>query len=287
MLKKPREQIDISILYNTINDIRKNPSKYQNILSQHLSYINSLNNEFNLPNKPKIILKEGVQAFKEAITFLETLKPMSSLRINFGLVMFAQYVLGDRLKNQNKMELNISNEKFKKYGSFDLLEEIVFADTFLNYTDNYDEIVILNLLVCDGEPKRIFRNAIFSREYNEIGIAVNLWDNDIKIGIEIITAKNFVSKCKIKDGLLTELENKAQSFQEKKQKIIEEAENEINERVKKSDLYTNKNYFDIKEEKHVFFNEELNLLSVYKTFLFLYENGGESEISISKAIKCE
>ena len=192
-----------------------------------------------------------------------------------------------RLKNQNKMKLNISNEKFKKYGSFDLLEEIVFADTFLNYTDNYDEIVILNLLVCDGEPKRIFRNAIFSREYNEIGIAVNLWDNDIKIGIEIITAKNFVSKCKIKDGLLTELENKAQSFQEKKQKIIEEAENEINERVKKSDLYTNKNYFDIKEEKHVFFNEELNLLSVYKTFLFLYENGGESEISISKAIKCE
>ena len=165
MLKKPREQIDISILYNTINDIRKNPSKYQNILSQHLSYINSLNNEFNLPNKPKIILKEGVQALKEAITFLETLKPMSSLRINFGLVMFAQYVLGDRLKNQNKMKLNISNEKFKKYGSFDLLEEIVFADTFLNYTDNYDEIVILNLLVCDGEPKRIFRNAIFSREY--------------------------------------------------------------------------------------------------------------------------
>lgn len=285
MLKKPKEPIDISVLYNTINDIRKNPSKYKNILSQHLSYINNLNNEFNLPNKPKIILKEGAKAFNEAISFLETVKPITSLRINFRLVMFAQYVLENRLKGQNKMDLCIYNEQFKKYGSFDLIEEIVFSDSFLNYTDNYDEIVIINLLVCDGDPKRRFRNAIFSKEYNEIGLAVGLWDNDIKIGIEIITAKNFISKCKIKERLLNELESK--TFQEKKEKIIEEAENEINERVKKSDLYTNKNYFDIKEEKYVIFNEDLNILSLYKTFLFLYENGGESEISISKAIKFE
>ena len=285
MLKKPKEDIDISVIYNTINDIRKNPKKYKNILSQHMSYINTFNNVLTLPNKPKIALKEGVKGYKEAITVLDSMNEMPSLRINFGLIMFAQYELGKRIKSE--IDLTISNEKFKKYGSYDKIQEIAFYDTNLNYTDNYDEIIIINLLVCDGDSKRKFRNVIFSNEYNEIGISVDLFDNDTKIFFEVITAKNFVSKCKIKDGVITEIQNMNQTFIEKKQKMIDEAEKEIDDRVKKSDLYIQQNYNEIKEERHVLYNENNNILSVIKMYTFLYENGNESEISISKAVKCE
>ena len=248
-------------------------------------YINTFNNVLTLPNKPKIALKEGVKGYKEAITFLDSMNEMPSLRINFGLIMFAQYELGKRIKSE--IDLTISNEKFKKYGSYDKIQEIAFYDTNLNYTDNYDEIIIINLLVCDGDSKRKFRNVIFSNEYNEIGISVDLFDNDTKIFFEVITAKNFVSKCKIKDGVITEIQNMNQTFIEKKQKMIDEAEKEIDDRVKKSDLYIQQNYNEIKEERHVLYNENNNILSVIKMYTFLYENGNESEISISKAVKCE
>ena len=269
-----KEKIDNSRVYNTINDIRKHPRKYINILRDYESYVNEKTKIMSMPNKPKKQLIHGKDSFEKAVQFLESISDNTtpSLRINFALAVLANDILDKK-----------GNDPTLKKGNYKKLNRISFNDEWLNYTDNLDDILIMNLLVCDSETN--FREIIFDKELNEVGISAHLSDDKMKAYFEILIGRNFVQNTKV-NGMITSSSSNFMTNEEYMKNIISAVEKEIDDKIQKSDIYTNKNYKEMVEEKNIIVNDRNDLVTIIKFYTFKYENDTENEISISKTIKC-
>ena len=112
---------------------------------------------------------EGINVFKEAITFLKTLKPLNPLQWDNNLFSSAQEHVNDigpkGLLLYQSSDGTEPEDRITKYGNYDILGENI------DFGPNDAIGVIISLTLDDGEEERPHRENLFKSDYVKVGIA--------------------------------------------------------------------------------------------------------------------
>lgn len=153
-------------LIKEINLLRTNPKQYASKLTKYLNYFND--KFFCLPESNlQIQTEEGIEAFKEAIEFLNTQTELSPLNPCPELNQIAEEYISESIKN-NSSELNDEEiEKIiNKYGNY-----FGFFYRAIDFGGENPEMTVIDLIVSDGDSSRKQRETLFNSEINLIGVA--------------------------------------------------------------------------------------------------------------------
>ena len=112
---------------------------------------------------------EGAKAFEEAAFFLETYDSMPPLKYSPGLTHAAHDLLLDIQKKEDLDSMNEMNTDsyLDKYG------QLVghFAQAVADFGSSFPELVIVNLLVDDGDSNRDNRDNIINPKFKLVGVS--------------------------------------------------------------------------------------------------------------------
>ena len=259
-----------------INLLRTNPKKYAKTISKYMNYFKG--NLLCLPDtNAGIQTEEGVEAFKEAVDFLNKQENLEPLKPSKGLCRIAEEFIAIYQKPDSGELANKDMEDIiNKYGSF--------SGSFsraMDFGGETAEMAIINLVVSDGDPSRGQRESLLSNEIKKVGVA-NGEHEVYRHCSAIITSTEFDNTFdKDDNGLLTQSKPKnIKSIEKNKndeEKLIhlnekkdENKENEkINERVK-TDKKKNTNG---KEDL------PLGVASINKTEKIVVENGDKKKVT--------
>ena len=155
----------IQSLVNEINFLRKDPQTYASKLRKYIRYFKK--NILMLPGMPPILTMEGSKAFEEAADFLDKLDPVPVLKQISYLNDVSNDVLTDILSISNlEMLGNINVDNYiDNYGKV-----IGPFSQALDFGSCNSELVIMNLLIDDGDSNRTNRLTITSPNYKLIGV---------------------------------------------------------------------------------------------------------------------
>lgn len=155
------------LVIDEINSVRTNPAKYATKIRGYMKHFKG--KVLRLPGHTEgLMTKEGEAAFKDAAEFLEEAPKVKQLQYNAGL----SHIAHDILKEQQKLEeVGEGNDIdipaiIEKYGSYNGM----FGQS-IDYGSKTPEMVLMNILVDDGNPSREQRGQIFDTKLNEIGVA--------------------------------------------------------------------------------------------------------------------
>ena len=166
-----------SLLIKEINSIRSNPIDYAKKLLTYEKYFRG--NVLYLPNQTPILTSEGFSAYRETSNFLMRTIPSGPLIINSYLTRIAEDILNS--KNEN------SDEIISKYGKV-----VGTYSEIIEEGSETVEILILNLLVDDGDSNRNNRNNLLNKSHRIMGISTK---NEDKIKKSCLTfARRFFIK---------------------------------------------------------------------------------------------
>ena len=149
-----------------INMVRRNPQDYAEKIRKYATYFKG--KILKIPETTPIMTTEGPKAFEEAAFYLDNLDSLPQLKYCPGLTHSAHDALLDiqKLEDVNEMdELNIDTY-LEKHG------EIVghFAQA-VDFGSSTPELVVINLLVDDGDENRSNRMNIIDNKYKLIGVS--------------------------------------------------------------------------------------------------------------------
>ena len=156
-------------IFNLLNNFRKNPKELAKKLELLRTYLDTQTNILSEPNKIQIQMVEGDNVFKEAISFLKSIKPLPPLEWDQNLYSSAQEHVND-----------IGPKGLLLYQSSDGTEPEVRINKYCNYEslgENIDFVpndamgVIISLTLDDGEEQRPHRENLFKDGFNKVGIA--------------------------------------------------------------------------------------------------------------------
>ena len=153
-------------LIKEVNLLRTNPKEYADKISRYLNYFNG--KLFCLPeSKAQIQTEEGIDAFKEAIDFLNNQPELEPLTPSKGLCRIAQDYIS---KYQKPDSSELTDEEMEKiisrFGSY-----YEYFYRALDFGGETPEMAIIDLIVSDGDPSRSQRESLLSPEIKKIGVA--------------------------------------------------------------------------------------------------------------------
>ena len=159
-------------LFKEMNNVRKNPNSYADKILGYKSYFKG--NVMYIPgNKTGISTEEGFPAFEEAAKFLKSAQPVGELKPSKALGRVANdylEIIGHCDPEKiNDIELD---PIIKKYGSF--------SGTFNNAMDfgsSTPELVVISLIVSDGDSTRSNREFLTNSELKKVGTATGKHDS--------------------------------------------------------------------------------------------------------------
>ena len=148
------------------NLLRTNPKKYAKTISKYMNYFKG--NLLCLPGtNAGIQTEEGVEAFKEAVDFLNKQENLEPLKPSKGLCRIAEEFIAIYQKPDSGELANKDMEDIiNKYGSF--------SGSFsraMDFGGETAEMAIINLVVSDGDPSRGQRESLLSNEIKKVGVA--------------------------------------------------------------------------------------------------------------------
>ena len=243
-----------------INLLRTNPKKYAKTISKYMNYFRG--KLLCLPeSNAGIQTEEGVEAFKEAVDFLNKQPKIEPLKPSKGLCRIAEEFVSIYQKPDSADMANRDMEEIiNKYGSF--------GGSFsraMDFGGETPEMAIINLVVSDGDPSRGQRESLLSTEINRIGVA-NGKHETYRHCSAIITCTEFENTYdKDDDGLLTEI--KPENINKKEN--VKEDEKERKE-IKEENVNTNKS-----EEK---MQLPPGVASINKTEKIIIEDGDKKRV---------
>ena len=159
-------------IISEINFIRSNPKAYANKLTNYASKFKG--NILKLPNmKNGIVTTEGATPYYEAASFLKSLPKLNLLKGSDALCEAAQDLANQmsELMDFAAMSSIDRQEIINKYGSY--------SGSFGQSTDFgslYPEMIVMNLIVDDGDSQRRNRQMMFDDSYNKIGVGIQKHD---------------------------------------------------------------------------------------------------------------
>jgi hypothetical protein len=153
-------------LVNKINEFRTNPRGYAKKINEYINYFKG--KTLRIPgSNAGIRTEEGAQAYIEAVDFLskqdgvDPLEPSKGLgRICADFMAEAQKVDPDQIGNIDLEEI------IAKYGSFS-----GSLNRAMDFGGEDPEQVLINLIVCDGDPNRGNRESLLSTDLKKVGVA--------------------------------------------------------------------------------------------------------------------
>ena len=257
-----------------INLLRTNPKKYAKTISKYMNYFKG--KLLCLPeSNAGIQTEEGVEAFKEAVDFLNKQPKIEPLKPSKGLCRIAEDFISIYQKPDSGDLANKDMEEIiNKYGSF--------AGSFsraMDFGGETPEMAIINLVVSDGDASRGQRESLLSTEIKKIGVANGKHDT-YRHCSAIITCTEFENTFdKDDNGLLTEVKpsniKKSESIKEDYRSNRELKENNYdkkNEVKDKKHDNDNKNQSDGKEELPP------GVASINKTEKVIVEDGDKKKV---------
>ena len=260
-----------------INLLRTNPKKYAKTISKYMNYFKG--KLLCLPeSNAGIQTEEGVEAFKEAVDFLNKQPKIEPLKPSKGLCRIAEDFISIYQKPESGDLANKDMEEIiNKYGSF--------AGSFsraMDFGGETPEMAIINLVVSDGDPSRGQRESLLSTEIKRIGVANGKHDT-YRHCSAIITCTEFENTFdKDDNGLLTEVkptnikknENIKEDYRSNKdlRENNYDKKNELKDKKDKKQDKDNKNQSDGKEELPP------GVASINKTEKIIVEDGEKKKV---------
>ena len=222
------------------NMVRTNPKKFASIIREYKQYFKG--KVLRVPNsKVGIMTKEGADAFEEAAKYLDSVKASNTVKYNVGLTHVAKEVVDAAAKTDdiNSLDELDMDAIFEKYGKF-----VGAFSRAMDFGSKDSKMVIINLIVCDGDSSRGQREGIFNSELKEIGV----WTGKEKTYgqcTSIATATKFTTNSNVDDIYAGESEEAPQKKQlktldqklksGKKPQQVEEGDDELPPGVKSID----------------------------------------------------
>ncbi len=156
----PKERID------EVNKARSNPSGYAQKVDEYISYFTGP--IIKIPGiNVQIRTQEGDAPYKETRDFLKNEQSVGVLTPSKALCEIAQELL-DKVVDSDTGEIDETETEqiIDKHGTFS--GKFTRAMDFGGFTS---EQVVINFLVCDGDPDRTQREPLLGRGLNKIGVA--------------------------------------------------------------------------------------------------------------------
>ena len=147
-----------------VNKIRLNPKTYSNKIRGYLSCFKG--NVLRIPKQPGLMTNEGPSAYKEAAEYLLSLPKLQPLTADSALTSAAQEMAEElgQCQEFEQMDTIDRDSIINKYGSY----EGYFGES-TDFGSLSPEMVVVNLLVDDGNKSRSNRNMLFKESYRKIG----------------------------------------------------------------------------------------------------------------------
>ena len=260
-----------------INLLRTNPKKYAKTISKYMNYFKG--KLLCLPeSNAGIQTEEGVEAFKEAVDFLNKQPKIEPLKPSKGLCRIAEDFISIYQKPESGDLANKDMEEIiNKYGAFD-----GSFSRAMDFGGETPEMAIINLVVSDGDPSRGQRESLLSTEIKRIGVANGKHDT-YRHCSAIITCTEFENTFdKDDNGLLTEVkptnikknENIKEDYRSNKElrENNYDKKNELKDKKDKKQDKDNKNQSDGKEELPP------GVASINKTEKIIVEDGEKKKV---------
>ena len=153
-------------LVDEINFLRTNPHRYANKLQNYTKYFSG--KILRLPgSKSGIKTIEGADAYNEAVDYLNKQSRIEAWEASKGLCKIASDLLKE-VQTHEPDELNNINVEdiISKYGTFN-----GNFSRSIDFGGETPEQVLINLLVCDGDPNRGQRDSLLSTDLKVVGVA--------------------------------------------------------------------------------------------------------------------
>ena len=153
-------------LENKINEFRTNPKGYAKKINEYVSYFKG--KTLRIPgSNAGIRTEEGAAAYIEAVDFLSQQEGVDPLEPSKGLGRICADFMAEAQKVDPDQIGNIDLEEIiAKYGSFS-----GSLNRAMDFGGEDPEQVLINLIVCDGDPNRGNRESLLSTDLKRIGVA--------------------------------------------------------------------------------------------------------------------
>ena len=168
-----------------INKLRENPEPLSKKITEYMSYFKG--KILTLPKEAGIETTEGKDAYKEAADFLAKAPKLPALKVNPLLMKIAEEMVAamKKCKDEEEMDKINRSEVIKKHGHYDGR----LSDT-TDYGSLTPQMVVINLVVDDGNKGRSNRKLLYREDFKEIGVANTVHD-DLNTITHVVLATDF------------------------------------------------------------------------------------------------
>ena len=148
-----------------INKARSDPAAYSKKINDLLKYFHG--KVLELPKEAGIETTEGQAGYKEAADFLAKAAKVEPLKVDDKLTKVAEEIVAEMRKKKDEAEVDKVDRKaiIKKHGH----TEGRFGDS-TDFGSMTPQMVVVNLLVDDGNKSRSNRKLLFNKEYKILGV---------------------------------------------------------------------------------------------------------------------
>ena len=231
-----------------INKLRSNPPLYAKKVEEYSKYFTD--KAIKLPDfNIKIMTQEGAAPYIDTIEFLKGKEKLNELIPSKALCEIAQEIF-DSLKDSETGEVDeeLYSNLIDKYGSFN--GKFTRAMDFGGFST---EQIVINFLVCDGDPDRSQREPILGSGLNKIGVAFGTHSIHSTICV-LLTCTEFNNTKDPDDGMVfkdTEQEESEKLEKENAEKEKLEKEKAEKEKLEKEKAEKEKAEKEKKEKEKI------------------------------------
>jgi hypothetical protein len=149
-----------------VNILRSDPKKYSDKLERYKTYFTG--DIIQIPEiEVQVSTQEGVVPYTETIEYLKEQEPVEQLIASRALCEIAQEILDKVVDSETgEIEEAIAEKIIDNHGNFS--GKFTRAMDFGGFTS---EQIVINFIVCDGDPERTQRDPLLGKGLTKVGVA--------------------------------------------------------------------------------------------------------------------
>ena len=224
-----------------VNILRSDPKKYSDKLERYKTYFTG--DIIQIPEiEVQVSTQEGVVPYTETIEYLKKQEPVEQLTASRALCEIAQEILDKVVDSETgEIEESLVEKIIDSHGNFS--GKFTRAMDFGGFTS---EQIVINFIVCDGDPERTQRDPLLGKGLTKVGVAFGK-HNIYSTVCVFVSCTEFESnnsddtpifndvKFSIDDESEEEKKRKEKEEREKEEREKEEREKEEREKEKKKE----------------------------------------------------